>query len=147
MSGNGNYCKIAIQITITHFLPHLPISTLCEQSVVSDVDGVRFAVFPEVEPNENARGIVFEEDVVVVDGTVHEATSPKENVGGFGEADDSVDGACPNSMLNSLFGVKVDCLIVLRLGEAGCTVLSVFDGTSEKTVDGEENRRKDRCLA
>ncbi len=139
--------KLLYRVTITHLLPHLLISILCEQSVVSNVDGVRFAVFPEVEPNENARGIVSEVVVVVVDRTIHEATSPKENVGGFGEADDSADRACPSLMLNSLFGVEVDGSIVLRLDEAGCTVISVFDGTSEKTVDGEENRRKDRCLA
>ncbi len=106
--------KLQYRVTITHFLPHLRISILCAQSVDGDVDGVRFAVFPEVKPNENARGIASEEDVVVMDGTVHKATSPNENVGGFSEADDSVDGACPNLKLNSLFGVEVDGSIVLR---------------------------------
>ncbi len=83
--------KLLYRVTITHLLPHLLMSILCVRSVDGDVDGVRFNVFPEVEPNENARGMASEEDVVVVDGTVHKATSPKENVGRFGEADDSVD--------------------------------------------------------
>lgn len=113
----------------------------------SDVDGVGFDVFPELKPNVNVGGFATVDDVVVVDGAVLEAASPKENVGGLGAADGSVDGDCPNLKLNPLFGAEVDGLVVPRLDKTGCVVTSVFDGASEETVDGEEDSREDKCLA